>query len=134
LKVAAAKDEKWIKSKTQYVAKGLEGNAGKEYEYYKRECSAYGVTPATTPWADQWRPAKVEVKQEIKKEKASSSSEDEDEGDVTDTDVTVDSPRSDEVPTVIPVDDNEAEEKQAASSQGGLPLTKIPETQEEPLK
>ena len=85
-KVAAAKDEKWIKSKTQYVAKGLEGNAGKEYEYYKRECSAYGVT------------------------------------------------RSDEVPTVIPVDDNEAEEKQAASSQGGLPLTKIPETQEEPLK
>ena len=35
---------------------------------------------------------------------------------------------------MIPVDDNEAEEKQAASSQGGLPLTKIPETQEEPLK
>lgn len=132
MKVAAAPQEPWIKNKATYVAKSLSLHEGKEYEYYKRQCSSYGVTPATACYADQWT-AKVEVKEEVKKEPASSSSG---EDGATDTDVTIDSPRdASEAPTVIPVDENEAEtEKQAASSQGGLPLTKIPEEKEDTLK
>ena len=62
LKVAAEKDEPWIKNKAIYVGKSLQMHVGKEYDYYyKRQCSAYGVTPATVPYSDQFKPH-VQVK------------------------------------------------------------------------